>query len=76
MNATALVLRRTDASPQANKACDESRVLANANCPRNAKPTAELDARTRMLLEHPIAPLILRLALPNATVMLVQILIG
>jgi putative MATE family efflux protein len=29
-----------------------------------------------MLLENPIAPTILRLALPNATVMLVQILIG
>src|SRR5882757_10870057 len=39
-------------------------------------PAAELDARTRMLLEQPIAPLILRLALPNATVMTVQILIG
>jgi putative MATE family efflux protein len=37
---------------------------------------AELDARTRMLLEQPIAPTILRLAMPNATVMLVQILIG
>src|SRR5258708_22963630 len=29
-----------------------------------------------MLLENPIAPTILRLALPNATVMAVQILIG
>jgi Na+-driven multidrug efflux pump len=29
-----------------------------------------------MLLEDPIAPTILRLALPNATVMTVQILIG
>jgi Na+-driven multidrug efflux pump len=36
----------------------------------------EIDARTHMLLEEPIAPTILRLALPNATVMIVQILIG
>ena len=36
----------------------------------------EVDSRTRMLLEHPIAPTILRLALPNVTVMTVQILIG
>lgn len=38
--------------------------------------SAAVDARTRMLLEKPIAPMILRLALPNATVMMVQILIG
>jgi Na+-driven multidrug efflux pump len=37
---------------------------------------AELDPRTRMLLEKPIASLILRLAIPNATVMVVQVLIG
>lgn len=37
---------------------------------------AEVDARTRMLLQNPIAPTILRLALPNATVMTVQVLIG
>jgi len=43
----------------------------------NRKPrAAEVDARTRMLLEDPIAPAILRLALPNATVMTVQILIA
>lgn len=36
----------------------------------------EVDARTLMLLTRPIAPTILRLAVPNATVMLVQILIG
>ena len=37
---------------------------------------ADFDARTQMLLEQPIAPTILRLALPNATVMTVQVLIG
>jgi Na+-driven multidrug efflux pump len=39
-------------------------------------PHVVVDARTRMLLEQPIASTILRLAMPNATVMLVQILIG
>src|SRR4051812_34549211 len=38
--------------------------------------SAEMDSRTRMLLEQPIVPMILRLAIPNATVMTVQILIG
>ena len=38
--------------------------------------SAETDSRTQMLLEQPIAPTILRLAIPNATVMTVQILIG
>src|SRR5882724_13390190 len=38
--------------------------------------SVEMDARTRMLLERPIAPMILRLAIPNATVMTVQILIA
>ena len=36
----------------------------------------EIDPRTHMLLTKPIAPTILRLAIPNATVMIVQILIG
>jgi len=36
----------------------------------------DLDSRTRMLLEKPIASTIMRLAIPNATVMTVQILIG
>jgi Na+-driven multidrug efflux pump len=56
--------------------CDASPVRA---CPRQEGPPAlavEVDARTRMLLEHPITPTILRLALPNATVMIVQILIA
>src|SRR5581483_113924 len=37
---------------------------------------ARVDDRTRMLLEQPIAPTIIRLAIPNAAVMLVQVLIG
>jgi Na+-driven multidrug efflux pump len=37
---------------------------------------ADLDPRTRMLLEKPIASMIMRLAIPNATVMTVQVLIG
>src|SRR3977135_4544098 len=44
-----------------------------------SKPRARLvetDARTHMLLAKPIAPTILRLAMPNSTVMIVQILIG
>ena len=36
----------------------------------------DIDSRTQMLLTKPIAPTILRLAIPNATVMTVQILIG
>lgn len=84
MTSSVVLLRRSDTRPQADQACEDPRATgqaANANCPRNTdrpsgEPAAELDARTRMLLEHPIAPLILRLALPNATVMLVQILIG
>lgn len=40
------------------------------------QPAAVVDPRTHMLLERPIAPTILRLALPNATVMTVQILIA
>src|SRR5882724_429013 len=48
---------------------------SEANRQRPAR-SAEIDSRTRMLLEQPIAPMILRLAIPNATVMTVQILIG
>jgi Na+-driven multidrug efflux pump len=40
-----------------------------------ARPV-EIDSRTHMLLAKPIAPTLLRLAVPNATVMIVQILIG
>jgi hypothetical protein len=45
----------------------------------NRQPSSQtgvLDSRTRMLLEQPIASTIMRLAIPNATVMTVQILIG
>jgi MATE family, multidrug efflux pump len=45
-------------------------------CSRARARPAEIDARTRMLQTRPIAPMILRLAIPNATVMIVQILIG
>jgi Na+-driven multidrug efflux pump len=37
---------------------------------------ARVDDRTRMLLEQPLAPTIIRLAIPNAAVMLIQVLIG
>jgi MATE family, multidrug efflux pump len=52
------------------------------NCPRkeaNRQPSGqpvEVDSRTRMLLEKPIAPTIMRLAIPNAVVMTVQVFIG
>jgi putative MATE family efflux protein len=45
-------------------------------CSKARPRPAEIDARTHMLLTRPIAPTILRLAIPNATVMLVQILVG
>ena len=38
--------------------------------------SAEINSRTRMLLERPIAPTILRLAIPNAAVMSVQVLVA
>jgi hypothetical protein len=47
----------------------------DANRQRHAR-SAEIDSRTQMLLEQPVAATILRLAVPNATVMTVQILIG
>src|SRR6266481_5087737 len=37
---------------------------------------ADRDSRTRMLLEKPIVPTIMRLAIPNATVMAVYVLMG
>src|SRR6476660_4310480 len=45
-------------------------------CSRARPRPAEIDARTHMLLTRPIAPTILRLAVRNATVMMVQFLIG
>ena len=70
MQSSAVLSCRTgEASPA------ESCLRRKANREQRARP-AEIDSRTRMLLENPIAPTILRLALPNATVMTVQILIG
>lgn len=45
-------------------------------CGKPRTRPAEMDARTYMLLAQPIASTILRLAVPNSTVMIVQILIG
>jgi Na+-driven multidrug efflux pump len=53
----------------------ESRRHKEANRQPGGQP-AELDARSRMLLEQPIASMIMRLAIPNATVMAVYVLIG
>jgi len=82
MHPSAVLSRRTDGLPLLEKCRRESETAVPQNCWHSETnrpsriPAAELDARTRMLLEQPIAPLILRLALPNATVMTVQILIG
>src|SRR6266702_3295913 len=57
-------------SPQARKLS-----LPETCCKPRAR-LVETDARTHMLLAKPIAPTILRLAVPNSTVMIVQILIG
>lgn len=52
------------------------RIAAPAVESREQTRAAEVDPRTRMLLEQPIARTILRLAVPNAIVMTVQVLIG
>src|SRR5258707_11948017 len=57
-------------SPQARK------LSLPETCSKPRARLVETDARTHMLLAKPIAPTILRLAVPNATVMTVQILIG
>ena len=62
-------------SKKINAAATESCRQREANRQRPAQ-SAEMDSRTRVLLEQPIAPMILRLAIPNATVMTVQILIA
>src|SRR6267154_3392244 len=62
MQAACAISPQTLPSPQA---CSKAR-------PR----PAEIDARTHMLLTRPITLTILRLAVPNSTVMIVQILIG
>jgi Na+-driven multidrug efflux pump len=46
------------------------------HCRRKTVRPDEVDARTRMLLENPIATTIMRLAMPNATVMTIQVIIG
>jgi Na+-driven multidrug efflux pump len=57
-------------SPQARK------LSSPETCSKPRARPVEADARTHMLLAKPIAPTILRLAVPNSTVMIVQILIG
>jgi putative MATE family efflux protein len=42
----------------------------------SGRPKRTMDRRTRMLLEDPIAPTLLRLAAPNVLVMLVQAAVG
>ena len=56
--------------------CRVAIASASTGCEPAPARSAEIDSRTQMLLEQPIAPMILRLAIPNATVMIVQILIG
>src|SRR5258708_24738886 len=63
-----------DLSPAVSEKTARRRPKEARSQPRVRTP--DVDARTRMLLEQPIAPTILRLAIPNATVLLVQILIG
>ena len=57
-------------SPQARK------LSLPETCSKPRARPVEADARAHMLLAKPIAPTILRLAVPNSTVMIVQILIG
>jgi putative MATE family efflux protein len=74
MSSTAVLSCRTgEVSPAKTLAETCPRQPAN---PQSHARSSEIDSRTRMLLENPIASTILRLALPNATVMMVQILIG
>ena len=61
---------------QAARALSPQTLSPPQACSRARARPAEIDARTHMLLTMPIAPTILRLAIPNATVMIVQILIG
>ena len=56
--------------------CQTGELSLPKACSRSRAQPAAVDPRTHMLLEKPIAPTILRLALPNAAVMTVQILIG
>jgi Na+-driven multidrug efflux pump len=56
--------------------CQARKLSLPEACSQPRARPAEIDSRTHMLLAKPIAPTILRLAVPNATVMIVQILIG
>ena len=69
MQSSAAVSCQTSAHARAETCGRKSRDLSS-------RSLGDVDARTRVLLEKPIAPMILRLAIPNATVMIVQILIG
>jgi Na+-driven multidrug efflux pump len=62
-------------------ACQTAELPRSATCRQPSRDARAgqadgLDSRTRMLLEQPIATTIMRLAIPNATVMTVQVLIG
>jgi Na+-driven multidrug efflux pump len=83
MQSTALTCPAAELAP-AEKCRRQSRDTS-AGFSRSAAPAvesreqiraAEVDPRTRMLLEQPIASMILRLAMPNAAVMTIQVLIG
>jgi Na+-driven multidrug efflux pump len=74
MQASHVISCRTDQPSRAAQATESRR-----HTQANRKPcgqAAEFDSRSHMLLEQPIAPTIMRLAIPNAIVMTVQILIG
>src|SRR5258705_5604486 len=92
MQASRVISCRTDDLSLSNKCTRESRHAAvgfsgiaaraiescwhkEANRQPGDQP-ADLDSHSRMLLEKPIAPTIMRLAIPNATVMAVYILIA
>src|SRR3981189_1355713 len=92
MQASRVMSCRTDDLSLSDKCSRESRdaavgfspIAAPAieNCQHkeaNRQPgpqPADLDARSRMLLEKAIVPMIMRLAIPNAIVMAVYVLIG
>jgi Na+-driven multidrug efflux pump len=61
---------------RAELSANPARIIEGCQNKSANRQSANVDARTRMLLEQPIAPTILRLAIPNAAVMTIQILIG
>jgi putative MATE family efflux protein len=91
MQASDVMTCRTGGFSRSDKGSPPSRDAATGFC-KIAAPTAEAgprvqanrqadqagnrDSRTRMLLKQPVARIIMRLAIPNATVMTVQVLIG